>query len=142
MLDRLARFVTRTRGRGAPDWTDWLSYAYLVLGLVLMFGPVAWMVLSSFKTPAALNEFPPSVLPYGQAQVSVAGHDKPLPLFRAKLPDGSTRVLAEVRRIGLVSTMVDPKHPDEQFRVNIRDRQPARGPPPRAGHRKPAEGQR
>jgi alpha-1,4-digalacturonate transport system permease protein len=84
------------------------------------------MVLSSFKTPAALNEFPPSLLPYGQAQAQVAGFDKPLPLFHAKLADGSTRVLAEVRRIGLVATMVDPQHPDQQFRVNIRDRQPDR----------------
>ena len=126
MFDRLARFVTRTHGRGAPDWTDWLTYAYLLLGPLLMFGPVVWMVLSSFKTPAALNAFPPSLLPYGQAEARVEGYDKPLPLFRAKLPDGSTRVLAEARRIGLVATMVDPQHPDEQFRVNIGDRQPER----------------
>jgi alpha-1,4-digalacturonate transport system permease protein len=83
-------------------------------------------VLSSFKTPAALNEFPPSLLPYGQAQVALAGYDRPLPLFRAKLPDGSTRVLAEARRIGLVATMIDPKRPEEEFRVNIRDREPVR----------------
>ena len=126
MLDRLTRFVTRTHGRGAPDWTDWLTYAYLLLGLLLMFGPVVWMVLSSFKTPAALNAFPPALLPYGQAEARVAGYEKPLPLFHAKLPDGSTRVLAEVRRIGLLATMVDPQHPDEQFRVNIRDREPER----------------
>jgi alpha-1,4-digalacturonate transport system permease protein len=34
-----------------------------------MFGPVLWLVLSSFKTGAALNEFPPQLLPYGQAGV-------------------------------------------------------------------------
>ena len=28
-----------------------------------MFGPVAWLVLSSFKTQAALVQFPPSLLP-------------------------------------------------------------------------------
>ena len=122
----MVRFFTRTHGHGAPDWTDAFSYAYLLLGLVLMFGPVLWMLLSSLKTPAALNEFPPSLLPYGQAQVAVSGNDHPLPLFRAKLPDGSTRVLAEARRIGLVATMVDPQHPGEEFRVNIRDRVPVR----------------
>ena len=41
------------RGRGKPDWTDWFSYGYLLLGLVLMFGPVLWLVLSSFKSAAA-----------------------------------------------------------------------------------------
>src|SRR5690349_25151227 len=100
-MSRALAFFTRTRGGRSLHWTDWLTYAYLLLGLLLMFGPVLWMVLSSFKTPAALNAFPPSLLPYGQAEARVTGYDKPLPLFRAKLPDGSTRVLAEVRRIGL-----------------------------------------
>jgi len=122
----VARFLTRTHGRHGADWTDLFSYAYLLLGLLLMFGPVAWMLLSSLKTPAALNEFPPALLPYGQAQAQVAGFDKALPLFRAKLPDGSTRVLAEVRRIGLLATMVDPAHPEQEFRVGIRNREPVR----------------
>ena len=33
----VAKMLTATRGRGRLDWTDWLSYGYLVLGLVLMF---------------------------------------------------------------------------------------------------------
>jgi alpha-1,4-digalacturonate transport system permease protein len=119
-------FLAATRGRGRRDWTDWLAYAHLGVGLVLMFGPVVWLVLSSFKTPAALNEFPPQLLPYGQAQVSVKGFDRPLPLYRAKLPDGSTRTLAEARRIGLVATMVDPQTPQDEFKVNIRDRERVR----------------
>jgi len=56
----------------------------------------------------------------------VAGQDNPLPLYRAKLPDGTTRELAEVRRIGIQSTLVDPKAPDQEFKVNIRDRTPVR----------------
>ena len=42
----MTSFLTRTRGRGRLDWTDWFTYLYLVLGLFLMFGPVAWLVLS------------------------------------------------------------------------------------------------
>ena len=122
----LARMLTATRGRGRVDWTDWLSYAYLVVGLFLMFGPVLWLVLSSFKSAAALNEFPPQLLPYGQASVVVPGNADPLPVFRVRLPDGSTRELVELRRIGIQATMIDPKHPDEQFRVNIRDREKVR----------------
>jgi alpha-1,4-digalacturonate transport system permease protein len=122
----LATLLTGTRGRTKPDWTDWLSYAYLLLGLVLMFGPVLWMVMSSFKTPAALNEFPPRLLPYGQAEVKVEGFDKPLPLYSVRLPDGTTRTLAEARRIGIVATMVDPKKPGEEIKVNIRDRERVR----------------
>src|SRR6202171_4975958 len=118
--------LSARRGRGKPDWTDWFSYCYLLLGLVLMFGPVLWLVLSSFKTGAALNEFPPQLLPYGQAVVSVPGFDNPLPLFRVKLPDGQERVMAEARRIGIIATMVDPKAPGEEARVNIKDRERVR----------------
>ena len=40
---------------GRPlHWTDVAAYAYLALGVVLMFGPVLWLVLSSFKTQSAL----------------------------------------------------------------------------------------
>src|SRR5499427_9374242 len=123
-MPRLGELLTATRGRGRLDWTDWLSYAYLVLGVVLMFGPVVWLVLSSFKTGAALNEFPPRLLPYGPASVRVAGKPDPLPLCRVQLPDGSTRELVELRRIGIQATMVDPAHPDEAIKVNIRERSP------------------
>ncbi|HEY1329307.1 MAG TPA: carbohydrate ABC transporter permease, partial [Casimicrobiaceae bacterium] len=73
-----------------------------------------------------LNEFPPRLLPYGQAEVSVQGHDRPLPLYRAKLPDGTTRTLAEVRRIGLTATMVDPKQPQDEIKVDAKDRERVR----------------
>ena len=81
-------FLTRTRGHKRLDWTDWLSYVYLVLGLFLMFGPVLWIVMSSFKTQAALSEFPPTFLPFGQKTVKVEGladsKDR-LPVYRVGL---------------------------------------------------------
>jgi alpha-1,4-digalacturonate transport system permease protein len=122
----LAALATATRGKGRRDWTDWVSYAYLLLGLVLMFGPVLWLLLSSFKSAAALNEFPPQLLPYGQASVKLPGHDEPLPIYSVKRADGSTREMAEIRRIGIQATMVDPKAPDEEVKVNIRDRERVR----------------
>ena len=47
-------------------------------------------------------------------------------VYRVKLPDGTTRELAELRRIGIMATMVDPAKPDGDVRVNIRDREPVR----------------
>jgi alpha-1,4-digalacturonate transport system permease protein len=120
-------FLTRTRGVGGRlHWTDWASYAYLALGVLLMFGPVAWLAISSFKTQAQLLEFPPSLLPYGQVTAQVEGHAQPLPLYRVRLPDGSERVLAQVRRVGIQAQMVDPQAPGEVVRVNIREREPVR----------------
>lgn len=120
----MANFLTRTRGRNRLHWTDWVSYGYLALGLIVMFGPVLWLVMSSFKTESALSQFPPTFLPYSQKTVVVPGFDQPLPLYRAKDDQGSTRELAQVRRIGIVATMVDPKDPQTEIRVNINDRKP------------------
>src|SRR3981081_2586631 len=96
----------RRNGPGRPlHWTDMAASALRTLGVVLMFGPVLWLVLSSFKTQSALLEFPPSFLPFAQVEVTVPGQPQKLPLFRATLPDGSVRELAQVRRIGLIAQM-------------------------------------
>lgn len=118
--------LSRTRGKGRLHWTDWVAYAYLVLGVFLMFGPVVWVVLSSFKSEAQLMEFPPTALPYGQVSVRVEGFEEPLPLFRVRLPDGSVKEMAQIRRIGIQAQMVDPAAPGTLVRVNVADREPVR----------------
>jgi alpha-1,4-digalacturonate transport system permease protein len=82
--------------------------------------------MCSFKTQAGLIEFPPSFLPYAQKMVTVPGYQEPLPLFEVRLPDGATRPMAQVRRIGIVSQMVDPGKPGETVRVRFEDRTPVR----------------
>lgn len=123
-------FLTRTRGRRAPDWTDYFTWGYLALGFFLLFGPVAWLVLSSFKTEAALLEFPPTFLPYGPRTVAAGPDAKPLPVYRVTGEDGAVREMAEVRRIGLTATMVpldaDPADESRQVRVPIDRREPVR----------------
>ena len=112
-------FLGRRRGRQRPHVTDVLTYLFLVAGVLVMFGPVAWLVLSSFKTQAALIEFPPSLLPMEQVTVPVDGYDQPLPIFDVELEDGSVTRLAQVRRIGLEAQMVDPAAPADIIRVPI-----------------------
>jgi alpha-1,4-digalacturonate transport system permease protein len=119
------KFLTLSRGKKRFDWTDWLSYTYLVVGLITMFAPVLWLVMSSFKTETAITEFPPTFMPYTQRYVEVAGHEKPLPLFETKLPSGEVKPMAQVMRMGLVATMVDPAKPNsETVKVDIQDRKP------------------
>lgn len=125
-MSSVVAFLTRRRGGRGWDWTDIVTWVWLIGGLIVMFGPAVWLVLSSFKTPAQLAEFPPTILPYATEQAVVEGYDKPLGLFTTKLPDGTTKVMAEVRRIGTVAQLVDPKAPGEIVKVNIADRQPLR----------------
>jgi alpha-1,4-digalacturonate transport system permease protein len=118
--------LAKTRGGKRLHWTDYAAYAYLAIGVVLMFGPVVWLALSSFKTQAGLLEFPPTLLPMSQKEVVVQGYDKPLPLFRVKLPDGTTKVMGQARRVGLQAQMVDPADPAKRVNVAIDQREPVR----------------
>ncbi len=121
-----ANLLSATRGRHRLHWTDVFSYAYLALGVALMFGPVVWLALSSFKTPAGLLEFPPTLLPLGQIEIEVEGHDKPLPLYDVTMDDGSVRQLAQIRRVGIVAQMVDPDDPGSRIDVPIDRRESVR----------------
>ncbi len=91
-----------------------------------MFGPVLWLVMSSFKTQAALVEYPPKLLPYAQVTVPVEGYEEELPLFAVTFEDGVQMEMAQVRRVGIEAQMVDPANPDEIVEVNIDQREPVR----------------
>ncbi|BDU58645.1 sn-glycerol-3-phosphate transport system permease protein UgpE [Limnohabitans sp. MORI2] len=121
---KILEFLLRTRGRRKLHWTDTLSYAYLLLGLVTMFAPVLWLVLSSFKSEAAIAQFPPTLLPYAQKTVEVSGYNHPLPLFNVNLDDGTSKTLAQASRMGISAMMVDPDSPEQRIQVNIKQRQP------------------
>ncbi|MFO7321568.1 MAG: carbohydrate ABC transporter permease [Chloroflexota bacterium] len=120
----MLRFLTRTRHPGRFGLTDALTYVFLIVGTFIMFGPVLWLVMSSFKDRAELVRFPPRFLPYSQETVVVEGYNDPLPLFNVTLENGETRQLAQVRRVGLEAQMIDPANPEEIIRVNINDRTP------------------
>jgi alpha-1,4-digalacturonate transport system permease protein len=119
-------FLTRTRGRNRMDLTDWLAWGFLLLGLFLMLGPVAWLGLSSFKTEAGLQEYPPTLMPLATQTVEVEGQPAPLPLFRVTSGEHEGRILAQVRRVGLNAQMIDPADPETRIDVNINDREPVR----------------
>ncbi len=120
----MANFLTRTHGRNRLDWTDWVSYAYLFVGLFMMFGPVLWLVMSSFKTESALSQFPPTFLPYSQKMVKVPGYDQALPLYTVKDAQGVVREMAQVQRVGIIATMVEPDKPAQLLKINIKERKP------------------
>ena len=126
--ERLLAFLTRTRGRGASTGPTGSPTPTSCVGLFLMFGPVLWLVMSSFKTEAALTNFRRRFLPYGQKTVAVPGEERLKPLYRVTMPDGhGTRELAQSaphRPDG--ARWSTRRSPSEQIRVNINDREPVR----------------
>jgi alpha-1,4-digalacturonate transport system permease protein len=119
-------WILGRRGRNGFDLTDWLAFGFLGLGVVLMLGPVLWLVLSSFKTEAALQEYHPKFLPLAPIERVVPGFDQPLQMFTITAGEHAGRELAQIRRIGLNAQMVDPSRPDERLNVAIGDREPLR----------------
>ncbi len=121
-MDRIIAFLTRRQGRKRLTAADAITYLYLLAGTVVMFGPVLWLVLSSFKPQDTLFDFPPSFLPYRQESVLVEGYAEPLPLYDITFADGTTRRLAQVQRVGIEVRMIDPDDPDaEPLRINLRE---------------------
>lgn len=120
----MLNFLTNTRGKNRLAVSDVATYLYLLLGTLLMFGPIIWLVISSFKDRTELLRFPPRFLPYQQESVTVPGYDDPLQMFTVTFEDGTTRELAQVRRVGIEAQMIDPAQPDEIIKVNINQRQP------------------
>jgi len=123
-MSKIWDFLSRTRGGNKLHITDMITYLYLGLSVLIMFVPVIWLVLSSFKSSAEVVKFPPRLLPYRQETVEIEGYDEPLPLYEVTFEDGSTAVLAQTRRVGLEAQMIDPQNPGEIFKVNIEDREP------------------
>lgn len=121
----LRGFLLRRRGRRL-SLVDGITYLYLITGVVVMFGPVLWLIMSSFKPVEALYEFPPTFLPYRQETVLVEGHTKPLLLFDVTQEDGVVRRLAQISRVGLVARMIDPVQPETILQVPIAQREPVR----------------
>ncbi len=104
---------------------SFFTYAYLLLGVVVMFGPVLWLVMSSFKSSGDIKRFPPRFLPYHQELVAVEGYDEPLPLYEVTLADGAIAQLAQARRVGLEAQMIDPADPEAGLtKVKLSDRAP------------------
>ena len=118
--------VTQKKYKEKYHWTDYFSYFYLFLGVFLMFGPIIWLGLSSVKTLAGIQEYPPTILPLSQIQVEVDGYDKPLSLYNVTLEDGSNTELAEIKRVGITSKMVDPKDTEKTYKIPIDKREKIR----------------
>lgn len=123
-MNTVLTYLTNTRGRKRLSYSDMLTYLYLIIGTIMMFAPVLWLVMSSFKTQAEILTFPPRVLPYRQETVTVEGYAEPLQLYTVTFDDGTTRQLAQVRRVGIEAQLIDPANPSEIIRVNINQRAP------------------
>lgn len=74
-MSRLATFLTRTAGSADRadrfGMSDFLSYAYLLFGVLIILVPVAWTFFTSIKPERAVDNFDTRLLPYAQVEAEV-----------------------------------------------------------------------
>ncbi len=122
-MNRIQNFIIRKRGGSRVDVMDFITYMYLVIGVIVMFSPVMWVILSSFKSRAQLFERPPRLLPYQHETTVIEGikDNQPLELYDVEI-DGQTRRLAKVNVVGSVLyQFLDPESPPEDVENISRD---------------------
>ena len=56
-------FLSRTHGHRRLSWVDWASYAYLLIGVLVILLPVLWIGLNSVKSQTQLEKNDLSLLP-------------------------------------------------------------------------------
>ena len=126
-MSQIFDFLTRTRGRnGSLHFIDYLTYAYLLLGVFLMFFPVIWLAFSSFKSEAGIAEYPPTLLPLSPKETEVPGREGTFPIMRVLEGEHAGKELPQIRRIGIESQLVDPANPKDLIKVNVKEREPVR----------------
>lgn len=74
-MSRLTTFLTRTAGGNDRadrfGIADFLAYAYLISGVLIVLIPVAWTFFSSIKPERALDNFDTRVLPMSQVEAEI-----------------------------------------------------------------------
>ena len=113
----IGSFLTRRRGRSGLHWSDWLAYGYLVIGVLIVLLPVLWMFLSSIKSPRALVENDPRLLPYEQVTVKAPDGGRTHGVFVLTREDGSRVDVAFVAPRGRNAVVYDLARPGETFEV-------------------------
>ena len=74
-------FLKLRNGKKGLSLTDIVTYAYLIVGIIVMFGPVLWLIMSSFKDESLIYAENPTFLPYRQTSVEIEGYAEPLILW-------------------------------------------------------------
>jgi len=62
-MSAVLKFLSRTQGRNGPALVDWISYIYLLLGFLIIFLPVLWLLLNSIKSQFLLQKLDTNILP-------------------------------------------------------------------------------
>ena len=117
MSKKIYKFLTATKGsknNGQIGMQDIISYIYLFFGFVIIFLPVTWTLLSSFKSKESLEKFDTRVMPYEQVTSIVEGIGEK---FLYEIPSENNKVVFKAGPTKKLTKVATIENPDEVFEV-------------------------
>ena len=103
-----------------------LVYALLAGFAYIMLFPFFFMFSTSLKLQTDTYRYPPRLIPMKPAEVTVAGYEKPLPLYYVQY-EGGQREFALVERSVTAGVFVNPQDPAQTATVVLEQVQPTGG---------------
>lgn len=124
-MSRLATFLTRTAGGSNKaerfGVTDFLSYAYLLFGVLIVLVPVLWTFFTSIKSERAVENFDTRILPYTQVEEEIPGVGEK-PIWRYTDDNGKEAIVFKAgptRKVTDVAPVDDPQAVTGVPRINL-----------------------
>jgi len=124
-MSRAIAFLTRTAGNRETanrfGIADFLAYAYLIFGVLIILVPVLWTLFSSIKPERAVDNFDTRLLPMAQVEAQIEGvGEKTVWLYKGE--DGSVTEVYKAgptRRETDVATLEEPGEVFKVARTNL-----------------------
>jgi multiple sugar transport system permease protein len=105
---------------------NFVVYFVLTFFALVMIFPFLYMLTTSFKIPSDTFRYPPRMLPRDPVEVTVAGYEKPLPLYHVDV-DGQKKEYALAKSNIKVGTYAPPDHLDATVERYLTEIKPTGG---------------
>ena len=117
MSKKIFKFLTATKGsknKSRLGVQDIISYIYLLFGFIIIFLPVTWTLLSSFKSKESLEKFDTRVFPYEHVTTIVENVGEK---FLYEIPSENNQIVFKAGPTKKITKVATIENPTEIFEI-------------------------
>ena len=117
MSKKIFKFLTATKGsknKSRLGVQDIISYIYLFFGFIIIFLPVTWTLLSSFKSKESLEKFDTRVFPYEHVTTIVENVGEK---FLYEIPSEKNQIVFKAGPTKKITKVATIENPTEIFEI-------------------------
>ena len=116
-VKKIFKFLTATKGsknKSRLGVQDIISYIYLLFGFIIIFLPVTWTLLSSFKSKESLEKFDTRVFPYEHVTTIVENVGEK---FLYEIPSENNQIVFKAGPTKKITKVATIENPTEIFEI-------------------------